>query len=448
MRATVRRTVHAPGSNADSSPHSRRVALGLRANLPQFLLLLVINAFVGGMVGLERSVLPLIASTDFGVASKSAALAFIATFGLTKALANLAAGWLINVRGRRWTLIVGWLVALPVPLLVLWAPAWSWIVVANALLGINQGLAWSTTVIMKIDLVGPRRRGLAMGLNEFAGYVAVACAAVGSGIAASHYGLRPGAAYPGMAIAAAGLVLSFFFVRDTAGHVLLEARDHAHADEIAPHVTTRRLLKRSIWSDGALFSVSQAGLVNNLNDGMAWGLFPLLFTSAGLSLSTMSGLAALYPATWGICQIWTGAISDRWGRKWLIVSGMIIQGLALLGVAGVHGVAGWAASLALLGIGTALVYPTLLASVGDIAHPSWRAAAVGVYRLWRDLGYVVGALLCGVLADAYGMTTAIAVVAVLTIASGLVAAARMPETHPVSHRSLQVPRRHTSQEDR
>ena len=426
----VRRAPHAPVANADSNAHARRVSLGLRANLPQFVLLMVINAFVGGMVGLERSVLPLIASTDFGVASKSAALAFIAAFGLTKALANLAAGWLINVHGRRWTLIVGWLVALPVPWLVLWAPAWSWIVVANALLGINQGLAWSTTVIMKIDLVGPRRRGLAMGLNEFAGYVAVACAALGSGIAANRYGLRPGAAYPGMAIAATGLLLSFFFVRDTAGHVQMEEREHAHAGDSAHHLSTRQLLRRSVWSDGALFSVSQAGLVNNLNDGMAWGLFPLLFTRAGLSLSTMSGLAALYPATWGICQIWTGAISDRWGRKWLIVSGMIIQGLSLLGVAVARGVAGWAASLALLGIGTALVYPTLLASVGDMAHPSWRAAAVGVYRLWRDLGYVVGALLCGVLADAFGMTSAISVVALLTIVSGMVVAARMPETHP------------------
>ena len=426
----VRRAPHAPVANADSNAHARRVSLGLRANLPQFVLLMVINAFVGGMVGLERSVLPLIASTDFGVASKSAALAFIAAFGLTKALANLATGWLINVHGRRWTLIMGWLVALPVPWLVLWAPAWSWIVVANALLGINQGLAWSTTVIMKIDLVGPRRRGLAMGLNEFAGYVAVACAALGSGIAANRYGLRPGAAYPGMAIAATGLLLSCFFVRDTAGHVQLEEREHAHAGESARHVSTRQLLRRSVWSDGALFSVSQAGLVNNLNDGMAWGLFPLLFTRAGLSLSTMSGLAALYPATWGICQIWTGAISDRWGRKWLIVSGMIIQGLSLLGVVVARGVVGWAASLALLGIGTALVYPTLLASVGDMAHPSWRAAAVGVYRLWRDLGYVVGALLCGVLADAFGMTSAISVVALLTIVSGMVVAARMPETHP------------------
>jgi MFS family permease len=404
----------------------REVQLGLSANWPQFTLLVVVNAFVGAMVGLERAVLPVVATSEFGIASTTAVLSFIATFGLTKALTNLAAGRLVDRQGRRVVLITGWLIALPVPLIILWAPSWWWIVAANGLLGVNQGLAWSATVIMKIDLVGPRRRGLAMGLNEFAGYLAVACAALASGVVASSYGLRAGPAYLGLGIAFAGLMLSALFVRETAHHAALE-------ESAVPNLATDRpsvsqLLRRSLWSDRALFSVSQAGLVNNLNDGLAWGVFPLLFAGAALSLRQMSALVAIYPAVWGICQLWTGPLSDRWGRKWLIVTGMVVQGIALVAIAQTRGVRAWITALIALGVGTALVYPTLLAAVGDIARPSWRGAAVGVYRLWRDLGYVAGALLAGIVADVFGVSAAIGVIGALTVASGLVVAFRFAES--------------------
>jgi MFS family permease len=406
------------------------IALGLRANWRQFTLLVVVNAFVGAMVGLERSVLPVIATTEFRVASTTAVLSFIATFGFAKALTNLASGWLADRHARRPALLAGWLVALPVPLFILLAHSWWWIVAANALLGVNQGLAWSMTVIMKIDLVGPRRRGLAMGLNEFAGYLAVAGAGILSGMAASHYGLRAGTAYPGFVIAGAGLLLSWF-TRETGVHVRLEssqrASDAASAPPDQPRLTS--ILLRSTWSDAGLFSVSQAGLVNNLNDGLAWGLFPLIFTASGLTVREMSVLAAIYPATWGTCQLATGPLSDRWGRKKPIVAGMLLQGMALVAMTMVGGFAAWSAVLAALGVGTALVYPTLLAAVGDLAHPSWRARAVGVYRLWRDLGYVVGALLAGALADAFGASSAINAIGVLTATSGLIVAVRLREPH-------------------
>jgi MFS family permease len=350
-------------------------------------------------------------------------LSFIATFGLTKAFTNLAAGWLVTRRGRKWTLVVGWLFALPVPLLILLAPSWSWIVAANALLGINQGLTWSTTVIMKIDLVGPKRRGLAMGLNEFAGYVAVALAALASGFIATRWGLRAGPSYLGLFIAGAGLLTSWFLVRDTTEHARLEEESTPQADERAP--TLWPLLARSIWPDAGLFSVSQAGFVNNLNDGLAWGLFPLLFMNAGLSLEATSVLAAIYPAMWGIGQVWTGGLSDRWGRKPFIVGGMIVQGAALVSMTLWPGYRPWAAALIALGIGTALVYPTLLAAVGDMARPVHRASVVGVYRLWRDLGYVAGAVLAGVLADAFGIPVAINAIGALTVASGVLVAIRL-----------------------
>ncbi len=404
---------------------ARPVVLGLRENWRQFSLLVLVNAFVGAMVGLERTVIPVLASASFGLASASAVLSFITTFGLTKAFTNLAAGWLINRRGRRWTLVVGWLVALPVPLLILLAPSWSWIVVANAFLGINQGLTWSTTVIMKIDLVGPKRRGLAMGLNEFAGYVAVALAALASGFIATRWGLRAGPSYLGLFVAGAGLLTSWFLVKDTTDHARLEETTTAHAatDERAP--TLGRLLARSLWPDAGLFSVSQAGFVNNLNDGLAWGLFPLLFMNAGLSLEATSVLAAIYPAMWGIGQVWTGALSDGWGRKPFIVGGMTVQGAALVSMTLWQGYRPWAAALIALGIGTALVYPTLLAAVGDMARPVQRASVVGVYRLWRDLGYVAGAMLAGVLADAFGILVAINVIGALTVASGVLVAIRL-----------------------
>ncbi len=409
---------------APAASPATTLRLGLAANASQFALLVVINAFVGAMVGLERSVLPLMARESFGLASTVAATAFIAAFGLTKAASNLGAAALIERFGRRRTLILGWVMALPVPLLVLAAPTWSWIVVANVFLGINQGLAWSTTVIMKIDLVGPRRRGLAMGLNEFAGYLAVAAAAFSSGALAAQWGPRATVGWLAAAVAVVGLVLSLAFVRETTGHALLEQASHPAAGAPIP---LRTLLRRSTWSDAGLFSISQAGFVNNLNDGVAWGLFPLLFADAALDTGHIGLLAAIYPGTWGIAQVWTGALSDRVGRKPLIVIGMLVQGAALSAVPFARGLTGWSAALVVLGLGTALVYPTLLAGVGDLVAPRERAAAVGVYRLWRDLGYVAGAIVAGLLADAFGLTWAIEAVALLTAASGVVVALRWRE---------------------
>jgi len=404
------------------------VALGLRENRSQFWLLVLVNAFVGSMVGLERAVLPLLAEAEFALASTTAALSFIATFGLVKALTNLVAGRLGDRYGRRRVLLVGWLFALPVPLLIIWAPSWSWIVFANVLLGINQGLAWSTTVIMKIDLVGPHRRGLAMGLNEFAGYLAVAVTALATGWIAEAYGVRPAPFYLGIAFSAVGLALTLLFVRDTREHVALEAQSRPAEGTDGPVPSTRSLLAASVWRSPALSSASQAGLVNNLNDGLAWGLFPLFFTAAGLSLGQVGVLASLYPGVWGAAQLWTGAWSDRVGRRPLIVWGMGVQAVALALTSATTGFAPWAGAAVLLGLGTAMVYPALLAVVGDVAHPAWRGSAVGVYRLWRDAGYVVGALGAGLIADRFGMRPAIGAVALLTLLSGLLAAARLPET--------------------
>jgi MFS family permease len=417
-----------PIPQADPAP---AVALGLRANWRQFWLLVLVNAFVGAMVGLERTVLPLLAQVEFGLASKSAVLSFIATFGVVKALTNFFAGRLCDRYGRRRVLLAGWLVGLPVPFLVIWAPSWSWIVFANVLLGLNQGLAWSTTVIMKMDLVGPKQRGLAMGLNEFAGYLAVALAALGTGYLAQAYGLRPEPFYLGIACAAAGLALSLLFVRETRHHVALEATDFPSLPDVAGHraeLSTREILARASWRDPALSSASQAGMVNNLNDGLAWGLFPLFFAAAGLDVAQIGILSFTYPAVWGLLQLWTGALSDRWGRKRLIAGGMLVQSGALAAIALVRGFWPWVGAAALLGAGTAMVYPTLLAAVGDVAHPHWRASAVGVYRLWRDGGYAVGALLAGALADLFGMGWSIGAVALLTFASGLLVYVRMPET--------------------
>jgi MFS family permease len=408
--------------------------LGLRENWRQFSLLILVNAFVGAMVGLERTVLPLLAEREFGLASRSAALSFIATFGVVKALTNLAAGRLGDRFGRKRVLVAGWLVAVPVPLLIMWAPSWTWIVAANVLLGVNQGLAWSTTVIMKIDLVGPKQRGLAMGLNEFAGYLAVALAAFATGEIASRYGLSPEPFYLGVAFVALGLALSLLLVRDTTAHVRHEVDTNDPRPAQANDPDARGLFTRVTWRDPALFSASQAGLVNNLNDGLAWGLFPLFFAAAGLSVREIGLLAFVYPATWGVTQLWTGALSDRVGRKWLIASGMAIQGIALAAMAALRGLWPWLAAGVLLGVGTAMVYPTLLAAISDVAHPSWRGSAVGIYRFWRDLGYAVGALLAGALADAFGMASAIAAVGALTLASGGLVAIRMPET-------LRMPRR-------
>ena len=420
-------------TTAEHAHRTGPITLGLRANWRQFWLLVAVNAFVGAMVGIERTVLPLLAEREFGLASRAAALSFIATFGLVKALTNLLAGRLGDRFGRKWVLVAGWLIGVPVPFLVIWAPTWSWIVGANVLLGVNQGLTWSTTVVMKIDLVGPERRGFAMGLNEFAGYLAMALSALGSGIIAERAGLRPEPFYLGIVFVALGLGLSAAFVRETAGHVRHEAmlrrdRERAAAAGSESPPSIRELLARSLWRDRALFSACQAGLVNNLNDGLAWGLFPIFFSAAGLSLGRIAVLTFVYPAIWGIAQLGTGALSDRLGRKGLIAGGMLLQGVAFAAMVTASGFRWWVACGVALGIGTAMVYPTLLAAIGDVAHPSWRGSAVGVYRLWRDLGYAVGALLAGVLADAFGMRWSIMVIGALTLASGALVAVRMPET--------------------
>ena len=402
------------------------IRLGLRENLSQFALLVLVNAFVGAMVGLERSILPAIAEQEFQLAAKAAILSFIVVFGVTKALTNYFAGRLSDRFGRKGVLVAGWFVASPVPFLLMWAPDWNWVIAANVLLGVSQGLTWSTTVIMKVDLVGPQQRGLAMGLNEFAGYLAVAGSALATGYVAAHYGLRPQPFYLGIAFVAAGLLLSALAVRETRHHVAHEVRHH-HAG-MGATLGQREIFRRTSLSDRNLSSVSQAGLVNNLNDGMAWGLFPLFFAAAGMSLRQIGMLAAIYPAVWGIGQLFTGALSDRIGRKGLITWGMWVQAAGIAVTALATGFAGFALGGVLLGLGTAMVYPALLAAIGDVAHPEWRASAVGVYRLWRDLGYAVGALLAGFTADRFGLAAALWLVAALTFASGLVTATRMRET--------------------
>ena len=411
-------------------PSVKPVELGLRANWRQFWLLVLVNAFVGAMVGLERTVLPLLGQREFGLGSATAVFSFIATFGVVKAIANVVAGRLADRFGRKRVLVAGWLIGAPVPFLVMCAPSWSWIVGANALLGVSQGLAWSMTVVMKIDLVGPERRGFAMGLNEFAGYVAVASSAYASGVIASRYGLRPEPFYLGIAFVAIGVSLSLLFVRDTIAHVQHEAASVGSAGG-GGRPPWRELFVRVSWSDPALFCASQAGLVNNLNDGLAWGLFPLFFAAAGLSLREIALLSSVYPATWGVLQVGMGALSDRVGRKWLIAGGMIVQGIALVSMVVVTGVAPWLVTGVLLGAGTAMVYPTLLATVGDVAPPAWRGTAIGIYRLWRDLGYAVGALAAGLITDLFGMHSAIATIGAMTAASGLLVAARMPQTSVV-----------------
>ncbi|MFG2169450.1 MFS transporter [Micromonospora chersina] len=412
--------------------------LGLRANAAQFTLLVGVNALVGGLLGSERTVLPLLAEQEFRLTAYTAALTYILAFGATKAVTNFFAGALSDRYGRRPVLIAGWLAGIPVPLMIIWAPSWGWVVGANVLLGVSQGLAWSTTVIMKIDLAGPARRGLAMGLNEAAGYLAVATTALATGWLAAAHGLRPAPFLLALAYAGLGLGLSLAAVRETHGHARLEAATQATGRGEQHHaLSTGRVAALTSWREPALSAASQAGMVNNLNDGLAWGLFPLLFATAGLSLTQIGILAALYPAVWGLGQLVTGQASDRYGRKPFVVAGMLAQAVALAWIARADGFAGWAAAAVLLGAGTAAVYPTLLATVGDVAHPAWRARAVGVYRLWRDGGFAVGALLAGAVADFAGVRAAVWVVAALTAASGLLAWVRMYETLP---RAARLPR--------
>lgn len=416
------------------SSTDRQPRLGLRANLSQFCLLVAVNALVGGMVGQEQTVLPLLAEQEFDLTGYTFLLTYVFAFGITKAATNYFAGTWSDRFGRKPVLLAGWLLAIPVPLLLIWAPSWGWVVAANVLLGINQGLTWSTTVIMKIDLVGPRQRGLAMGFNEAAGYGAVALTALLAGYLAAHYGLRPAPFLLGLSYALIALALTAVFVRETRSYAELEASHHdAHPDT---GLTNREIFLRTSFTEPALSSASQAGLVNNLNFGLSWGLFPILFATTGMRIDRIGLLVAVYPAVWGVAQLATGALSDRWGRKHLITAGMLTQAVGLVLIATGDEFTWWLAATALLGVGTAMVYPTLLAAVGDVAHPLWRARAVGVYRLWRDSGYAAGAVVGGVTADLWGLRAAIWAAGAITVLSGLVVAVRMYETHPVANRSV------------
>ncbi|RJT34855.1 MFS transporter [Mesorhizobium waimense] len=398
------------------------IALGLKANWRQFALLVLINAFVGGMVGIERTVVPLIGSKEFGITSTTLVVSFIVSFGVVKAFANLVSGQLADSWGRKRVLVLGWMFGLPVPFMILWAPSWSWIIAANALLGVSQGLAWSMTVLMKVDLVGPKGRGLAVGLNEFAGYFAVGVTAFLTGYLAGQYGLRPVPIYLGIGYAIAGTALSILLVRDTRGHVQLEA---ANAAKAASPLTFREIFALTSFRDPNLFAASQAGLVNNLNDGMSWGIFPLFFAANGLGVERIGILKAVYPGTWGVLQVATGPLSDKWGRKGLIVAGMWVQAAALLLTALTRDFRWWLTASLLLGLGTAMVYPSLIAAVSDASHPSWRARSLSVYRFWRDLGYAIGALSAGLVADFFGFAWAIGSVAALTFVSGVIVALMM-----------------------
>jgi MFS family permease len=404
---------------------ARAIRLGLLANWRQFALLVAINAFVGGLVGVERSTLAPLAEHDFHLASSAAILSFLISFGLVKAASNLIAGGLADRLGRRTVLLAGWVAALPVPVLIILAPSWAWVVFANVLLGINQGLAWSTTVNMKIDLVGPGRRGFALGLNEASGYLAVAAAAAVAGFLAASYGIRPLPYYLAEGLAVCGLLLSLF-ARETSGHVDLESAG------AKPTQSVGKLMLEVSLRERTMSSACQAGLVNNLNDGMAWALLPLFFASHGLGLREIGLLAGIYPAVWGAGQLLTGWMSDHVGRKRLIVAGMLIQSGAIAGFVAVPGLGWWLVESVLLGAGTALVYPTLIAVIGDVARIPDRATSVGIYRLWRDMGYAVGAIVAGVIADAAGFSAAIFTVGALTALSGIIVAVRMRESAPRS----------------
>jgi MFS family permease len=387
-------------------------------------LLVLVNAFVGGMVGLERTVVPLVGSQEFGLVLRTAIFSFIVSFGIVKAFSNLLSGALADRIGRKKVLVAGWILGVPVPFMIMFAPSWGWIVAANVLLGANQGLAWSMTVLMKIDLVGPRGRGLAVGLNEFAGYLAVGLTALATGYLASVYGLRPEPFYLGVAYVVLGLLVSVFLVRDTGEYVRLEMQSHPPQPN---QLTFREVFAITSLKDRNLFACSQAGLVNNLNDGMSWGVFPIFFSAFGLGVGRIGILKAVYPAVWGILQLLTGPLSDRWGRKWLIVGGMWVQAGGIFVTVAGRSFGWWLPGSILLGLGTAMVYPSLIAAVSDNSHPSWRARSLSVYRFWRDLGYAVGALSAGIIADTLGLSIAIGSVGLLTFLSGVIVAFAMRE---------------------
>ena len=397
---------------------SAEVRLGLRENWRQFTLLVIVNAFVGGMIGLERTIIPQIAEADFGLAARSAILSFIVVFGVTKAITNYYTGTLANRFGRKNLLVTGWLIGLPVPLMLIYAPSWDWIIAANVLLGVNQGLTWSSTVVMKIDLVGEKERGFAMGLNEFAGYVAVAIVAFLTGWIASTYGLRPYPFYLGIVLSVAGLLFSWLFVKDTHKHVLLEA-----TSSMVPKL--KKVFWDTTWRHKNLGSVTQAGLVNNLNDGMVWGLLPLLLVSKGFDLRDTGIIVATYPAVWGVGQLFTGKLADRYCKKTLLFWGMFLQGIALLGMIGAQSFRDFLILSFLLGLGTAIVYPTFLAAISDFTHPDQRPKSIGVFRLWRDLGYAIGAVLTGIIADQYGLLAPVLAIGLLTVGSAFIIRVRM-----------------------
>lgn len=417
-----------------------QIKLGLKENWQQFTLLILTVGFVGSLVGLERTVVPLIGEQEFGLASKTAIVSFIITFGVVKALCNFFAGRISETWGRKRVLVLGWIIGLPVPLIIIYANSWFWFDVANVLLGINQALTWSMTVNMKVDLVGPKRRGLALGLNEFSGYFSVGIMAWLTGEIAARYSLRPEPFYLGIGIAVAGLLVSVFFVRETIEYARYEARLRAAPSgspgtgspepQAKEQPSLREIFSLTTWKERALSSCSQAGLVNNLNDGMSWGIYPLFFSSFGLGVAAIGVIKAVYPMVWGILQPITGPLSDKIGRKRLIVGGMSIQAVGIWMTALVPTYSWWIVAAVIQGLGTAMVYPVLLAAVSDVAHPAWRATSLGVYRFWRDLGYAVGALLAGLIADFIGMKAAIHTIAALTLTSGLVVAIRMYETLP------------------
>ncbi len=392
---------------------------------------MIVNAFVGAMVGLERTVLPLLGEQEFGLTSKTAITSFIVSFGVTKAIINLVAARVSDRIGRKPILVVGWLFALPVPFLIIYAPTWWWIDLANVLLGANQAMAWSMTVIMKIDLVGPKRRGLALGLNEFAGYFAVGAMSWVTGYIAAHTALRPQPFYLGIVIAIVGLSLSVLFVRETRPYAHLEATT-ASPTASGARPSLGRVFYVTTLGNVSLFAACQAGLVNNLNDGMSWGLYPLFFASYGLGVASIGVIKAVYPLVWGVLQVATGPLSDRFGRKELIAGGMVVQAGGIWLTVLFPAYPAWLAGAAFQGLGTAMVYPTLLAAITDHAHPTWRATSLGVYRFWRDLGYAVGALLSGTVADLMGLGAAIHLVAALTFASGLVVVAAMEKPRAVA----------------